>query len=175
MKYFLILLSLAIFTAAFIFFSPATLTVTSPAFGDNDTIPMKYTCEGPNVNPELDIAGIPANAKTLALIVEDPDVLLETVVHWVMWDIPVKDTIKENSAPGIQGRNIKKENNYTGPCPPQGTHHYHFKVYALDIRLMLEEGSDKRLVEDEMKDHIIAKGELVGLYKKSTWINTTSR
>jgi Raf kinase inhibitor-like YbhB/YbcL family protein len=160
---------------AFMMSTQSTLTVTSPSFNNNDTIPLKYTCEGPNVNPELKIEGIPSSTKTLALIVEDPDVLVETVDHWVMWNIPVKDKIEENSAPGVQGENVKKENKYTGPCPPMGTHHYHFKVYALDTDLKLKEGARKRSLEDAMKDHILAMGELVGLYKKGSVINTTSK
>jgi Raf kinase inhibitor-like YbhB/YbcL family protein len=174
-KIFLLIIPVIVFGAAFMMMSESPLTVTSPAFDNNDTIPLKYTCEGPNVNPELDIAGIPGSAKTLALVVEDPDVLLETVDHWVMWNIPVMDKIEENSAPGVQGRNIKKENKYTGPCPPSGMHHYHFKVYALDTKLLLEGGSDKKLLEAAMKGHILASGELVGLYRKSTVINTSAK
>ena len=175
-KIFLIIIpAIAILSgAAFIMISEATLTITSPSFENNDTIPLKYTCEGPNVNPKLNIAGIPSGAKTLALIVEDPDVLMETVDHWVMWNIPVKDKIEENSAPGIQGKNVKKENKYTGPCPPRGTHHYYFKVYALDTDIKLTAGADRRSLEDAMKDHILASGELIGLYKKTASVTISS-
>lgn len=143
-----------------------TLTIKSPAFANNDFIPSKYTCTGDNINPEIQIKDVPGEAKSLALIIDDPDAPNGTFDHWVMWNIPVKDKIEENSSPGAQGRNGKKENKYTGPCPPSGTHHYHFKVYALDTKLDLPIDTDKKSLLKAMENHIIATGELVGLYKK---------
>jgi Raf kinase inhibitor-like YbhB/YbcL family protein len=142
------------------------LTVKSPSFQNNNFIPAKFTCDGAGVNPELDIADLPANTKSIALIVDDPDAPSGTFDHWVMWNIPVTTIIKENSTPGIQGKNGKKENNYAGPCPPEGTHHYHFEIYALDTVLDLPSTTDRLLLEKAMESHVINFGELIGLYKR---------
>ncbi|MBI2270403.1 MAG: YbhB/YbcL family Raf kinase inhibitor-like protein [Bacteroidetes bacterium] len=143
-----------------------TLTIESPVFTNNNSIPSKYTCDGTNVNPALTIKDIPVETKSLALIMDDPDAPNGTFDHWLMWDIPVRENIEENSMPGIQGKNSKGENKYTGPCPPSGTHHYHFRVYALDTKLNLSPGTDKSALLKAMEDHILAEGELTGLYKK---------
>jgi Raf kinase inhibitor-like YbhB/YbcL family protein len=144
----------------------STLVIKSPAFEDNEFISSKYTCDGVNVNPEISIGEIPKNTKSLAIIVDDPDAPSGSFCHWLMWNIAPKNSIKENSAPGIQGRNSFGENKYDGPCPPSGKHHYHFKVYALNTKLNLLVSTDKNELEKAMKDHIIARGELVGLYKR---------
>ena len=136
------------------------------AFGSNAMIPAKYTCEGDNVNPPLDIAGVPAQAKSMALIVDDPDAPNGTFVHWVSWNIPQTGHFKENNAPGKNGMNGAKKSGYMGPCPPSGKHHYHFKVYALDMMLNLPDDTDKAGLEKAMSGHIVASGELVGLYQK---------
>ena len=140
---------------------------TSPAFGHNQTIPKKYTCEGDDINPRLIITDIPAAAKSLTLIVDDPDAPMGTWVHWVVFDIPVAGEIKEDSIPGKQGYNDFGRNDWGGPCPPSGTHRYFFKIYALDTILNLKEGVKKKEVERAMRGHILDKTELVGLYKKS--------
>lgn len=143
-----------------------TLTVKSPAFANNDFIPSKYTCDGINVNPELNIGDMPKETKSLALVMEDPDAPKGTFDHWVMWNIPLKERIEENSAPGAQGRNSRNENKYHGPCPPEGLHHYYFKIFALDTKLDLPIDTDKKKLLDAMEGHILASGELVCLYKK---------
>ncbi|HTA83597.1 MAG TPA: YbhB/YbcL family Raf kinase inhibitor-like protein [Bacteroidia bacterium] len=145
----------------------ATLTVKSPVFADSGPIPAKYTCDGSNVSPELHIINTPPETKSLALIVDDPDAPGGTFVHWVMWNIPPAEIIKENTAPGIQGRNGKNENKYYGPCPPKGTHHYHFHIYALDTKLDIPTKTDKQALLLAMEGHIIASGELMGTYKKA--------
>jgi len=142
-----------------------TLTVKSPAFADNDFIPSKYTCNGSNINPELVVKDIPAETKSLALIVDDPDAK-GTFDHWIMWNIPVKEKIEENSVPGAQGKNSNNENKYTGPCPPSGTHHYHFRVYALDTKFDLPINTNKNSLLKVMDGHILGTGELIGVYKK---------
>jgi len=142
------------------------LTVKSPAFANNGMIPAKYTCSGANINPAISVGDIPTGALSLALIVDDPDAPKGTVDHWVMWNIPISGSISEDSAPGVQGLNTKNENKYMGPCPPSGTHHYHFKVYALDTKLDLPDTTDKAALMKAMDSHILASGELVGLYKK---------
>jgi Raf kinase inhibitor-like YbhB/YbcL family protein len=144
-----------------------TLTISSPAFKEGADIPAKYTCQGENINPEIDILGIPKEAKTLALIMEDPDAPHGTFDHWLLWNMNPIDKIAENSLPGIPGTNSSGEVKYKGPCPPSGSHRYYFKVYALDTVLPLAEGERKEELTRQMKGHIVAKGELMGRYKKS--------
>jgi Raf kinase inhibitor-like YbhB/YbcL family protein len=142
------------------------MKLSSPAFGNNQSIPSKYTCQGEDINPQLVIEGIPEEAKSLALIVDDPDAPIGTWVHWVVFDMPLFASIKENSIPGKQGVNDFGKRNYGGPCPPSGTHRYFFKIYALDRELDLKEGIDKATLEKAMQNHILAQAELIGLYKK---------
>jgi len=146
----------------------SNLKLSSPAFENNKLIPFQYTCQGPNINPPLVIEGIPGQAKTLALIVDDPDAPLGTWVHWVMWNIPLIAEIEENSVPegSVQGKSDSGDNMYQGPCPPSGTHRYYFKLYALDATLDLAKNSKKKDLESAMKGHILAKAELIGLYAK---------
>jgi len=142
------------------------LTITSPAFESNKSIPSKYTCDSNDVNPTLNIEGIPEETKSLVLIVDDPDAPMGTWDHWIVWNIPPTNKIEENSVPGTEGLNDFRKHSYGGPCPPSGTHRYLFKVYALDTKLDLDPNSRKKNVEKAMKDHILAKGELVGLYSR---------
>jgi len=143
------------------------LIVSSSAFENNRAIPPKYTCDGEDVNPPLKIEGVPEEAKSLALIVEDPDAPAGLWIHWVVWNIPPTVTIKENSVPGTEGMTTSRARVYGGPCPPSGTHRYFFKVYALDTKLDLSENSGKREVEKAMQNHVLAGGELIGLYSRS--------
>jgi Raf kinase inhibitor-like YbhB/YbcL family protein len=143
------------------------LTVTGPAFENNKLIPVKYTCDGDDVNPLLIIEGIPEETKSLVLIVDDPDAPMGTWDHWVVWNIPPTNRIEENSVPGVEGLNDFRKHSYGGPCPPSGTHRYFFKVYALDTKLDLNQNSKKKDLEKAMKDHTLAKGELVGLYSRT--------
>jgi hypothetical protein len=144
------------------------MKLTSPAFENNKTIPAKFTCEGKDISPALIIEGIPAGAKSLALIVDDPDAPVGTWVHWVVFDIPVMASIEEDSIPGKQGMNNFRRKDYGGPCPPSGTHRYFFKIYALDAQLGLPEGINKQALEKAMQGHILDKTELIGLYKKQS-------
>jgi Raf kinase inhibitor-like YbhB/YbcL family protein len=144
----------------------ATLRISSPEFMDQGYIPMKFTCEGKNINPPLTIRDIPKETVSLVLIVDDPDAPGGTFDHWTVWNIRPTERIGENLIPGTPGRNSRGENRYTGPCPPSGTHRYFFKVYALDTLLDLDENADKKVIEDALHDHVLAYGELIGLYKK---------
>ena len=144
-----------------------SLQVTSPAFHHQDSLPAKYTCNGANINPPLEIAGIPAETKSLALILDDPDAALTTFVHWIVWNIPVTTHLKENSIPGEEGRNDFRKHHYGGPCPPSGTHHYFFKIYALDTMLDLPPDTKKKQLLKAMEGHILAKGEMIGMYKRN--------
>ncbi|HVX50771.1 MAG TPA: YbhB/YbcL family Raf kinase inhibitor-like protein [Chitinophagaceae bacterium] len=147
----------------------AQLAIQSGAFRENEFIPSRYTCEGLNISPSLQIVGIPPQAKSLAVIVDDPDAPIRTWVHWVAWNIPATGSVRENSKTGIQGLNDFNKRRYCGPCPPKGTHRYFFKVYALDCLLNLPADTGKAALEKAMKPHILASGQLVGLYKKQTW------
>lgn len=145
------------------------LTVTSSAFKNSEKIPKKYTCDGKDISPPLTVSGVPKEAKSLALIVDDPDAPVGLWVHWVVWNIDPKTTeIPEGSVPAgaQQGKNDFQRLTYGGPCPPSGTHRYFFKVYALDMMLNLAANSTKTDLEKAMKGHIIAEGQLIGLYKR---------
>lgn len=143
------------------------LVVKSSVFEKNKLIPSKYTCDGENINPPLTVEGVPEKAKSLALIIEDPDAPAGLFIHWLIWNLPVAGTIEEHSAPGTEGLNSSKKRGYSGPCPPSGTHRYFFKVYALDTKLNVATLSEKEDVETAMQGHILAQGELMGLYRKS--------
>ena len=150
-------------------FKVGNMRLTSPAFKNNQLIPKKYTCDGENINPPLQISGIPAGTKSLVLIVDDPDAPMGTWVHWVVWNIsPDTTLIEENSVPqgSIQGVNDFGKNTYGGPCPPRGTHRYYFKLYALNTKLPLNPSATKKDVEKAMEGAILEKAELVGLYKR---------
>ena len=145
------------------------LKITSPAFVTNGYIPARYTCDGTDINPPLEISHVPAEAKSLALIVDDPDAPIGMWVHWVAWNIdPATREIAEDNVPhaATQGKNDWKRNSYGGPCPPSGVHRYFFKLYALDTRLNLGAGTTKTDLEKAMQGHILAKAELIGLYKR---------
>ena len=146
------------------------LKITSSAFEANQPIPQKYTCQGENINPDLKIDGVPANIKSLALILHDPDAPIEGgFTHWVMWNIPAQTSqIAENSVPeeAVQGKNGAGKNNYISPSPPTGVHRYYFYLYALDANLNLPAATDKAGLEAAMQGHIIEQGELMGTYQK---------
>ena len=146
-----------------------TLKIVSTAFSHNGMIPPKYTCDGADVNPPLTIEGVPENAKSLALIVDDPDAPRGTWVHWVAWNIdPKTKEIAEGSVPqgAQQGMNDFRRRDYGGPCPPSGTHRYFFKLYALDALLNPGKGATKADLEKSMKGHILAQAEIIGLYRR---------
>ena len=145
------------------------MNLTSPVFENNGNIPSKYSCDGDNINPPLKIADIPENAKSLVLIVDDPDAPSKTWVHWVLWNIPGNTkTIDENKIPNdaVQGVNDFGKNNYGGPCPPSSTHRYFFKLYALNTFLEIPKSSTKQDIEKAMKNHIIAETKLIGKYSR---------
>lgn len=145
------------------------LKITSPIFDNNDNIPKKYTCDGMDINPPLLIENVPKDAKSLALIVDDPDAPMGTWVHWILWSInPGTKEIKENRVPEgtKQGTTDFGKHDYGGPCPPSGTHRYFFKLYALDNVPALSPGSRKADLEKSMKGHIISQAQIIGLYRR---------
>lgn len=143
-----------------------SMKIESPVFENSRKIPAKYTCDDKNINPPLIISGVPENAKSLALIVDDPDAPAGTWVHWTIWNLdPAIKEIEENSVPdGIEGVTSFDKSGYGGPCPHSGTHRYFFKLYALDTIFSIPESSDKSVLEKAMEGHILASAELVGLY-----------
>jgi hypothetical protein len=144
------------------------MRIYSPEFNDNSMIPIKFTCQGQDINPQLLFEDVPEDAKTLVLIVDDPDAPTGTWVHWVLFNIPTDITgIPEDSIPdnAVQGLNSWPKNNYGGPCPPSGTHRYFFKLYALDVELALDDTATKKDVEQAMQGRVIEKAEYVGLYR----------
>jgi len=149
--------------------SEKPMEITSPAFGQNQDIPPKYTCDGENINPPLAFAGVPADAKSLVLVVDDPDAPGRTWAHWIVYNIdPASAGIAENSVPagarqgitdfGIQG--------YGGPCPPSGKHRYFFKLYALDSAIDVPISAAKKDLEKAMEGRILVQSDLIGLYQK---------
>jgi Raf kinase inhibitor-like YbhB/YbcL family protein len=143
------------------------LRVRSSAFENNQLIPSKYTCDGANVNPPLTIGEMPEKTKSLALIMEDPDAPAGLFIHWVAWNIPPAGIVKENTSLGAEGLNTAKKRGYHGPCPPSGTHRYIFRVYALDTKLNLGSLAEKEELEIAMESHVLAQGELMGLYRRT--------
>lgn len=149
------------------------MQIESPAFKNNEAIPKKYTCDGENINPPLVFKDIPADVKSLALIMEDPDVphLIRPdgmFDHWVMWNIPPETKVieEEMSPAGTFGKNTRGAENYIGPCPPDRGHRYFFKLFALDTKLALPAGSSKSELLSAMKGRIIHEAEIIGTYNR---------
>ena len=144
-------------------------------FQNQKPIPIQYTCDGDDISPPLKFQGIPSHAKSLVLIVDDPDAPRGTFDHWIVWNIPPHIQSLSESAKELfeeertikQGLNDFKELSYRGPCPPAGKpHRYFFKLYALDTLLNLEEGASKQEVEKAMQGHILDQTALVGTYQR---------
>ena len=153
-----------------------TIKLSSAAFPYNGSIPTAHTCEGANTPPPLKWSGVPDEAKSLALIVDDPDAPdpkapKRTYVHWVLYDIlPTTSVLGDSESPphgAREGLNDEGDRSYTGPCPPIGRHRYFFKLFALDTMLGDLGNATKDVVERAMRDHVIAHGELVGTYEKA--------
>jgi Raf kinase inhibitor-like YbhB/YbcL family protein len=145
----------------------SSISITSPAFQAGGDIPAKFTCNGTNVSPGLQISGVPNEAKSLVLIVDDPDAPRGLFTHWIVWNIDPKTTrVAENSAPagGVQGTNDFGKRNYGGPCPPSGTHRYFFKIFALDTKLDLKPSAHRPELDAAMRGHLLAQGELMARY-----------
>jgi Raf kinase inhibitor-like YbhB/YbcL family protein len=155
-----------------------TMTITSTAFAANASIPKAYTCEGKDVSPPLAWSGVPANAKSLALIVDDPDAPdpaapRMTWVHWVLYNIPVTahglpEALSTARLPAgtLEGLNDWQRTGYGGPCPPVGRHRYFHKLYALDAVLPDLKRPNKVALEKAMKGHVLAEAQLIGTYQK---------
>ena len=152
------------------------LTLESSAFSPNGEIPTKYTCEGEDVSPPLRWSGVPSNAKSLALVVDDPDAPDPKApkmvwVHWVLYDLPpstagLPERVASLPRDAKQGLNDWKRPGYGGPCPPIGRHRYFFKLYALDTTLTDLRSPTRPQLEKAMAGHILAQAQLVGTYQK---------
>jgi len=150
------------------------IKVTSSAFEDGGLIPAKYTCDGEDISPPLQWAGVPEGAGSVALICDDPDAPMGTFVHWVLFNLPATTTELAEDVPADktlpngarQGITDFGRIGYGGPCPPGGTHRYFFKIYALDTELALKAGAGKRELLRAMEGHILAQGQLIGKYKR---------
>jgi Raf kinase inhibitor-like YbhB/YbcL family protein len=143
------------------------MLISSNSFVNNGDIPVKYTCQGENINPNLIIEEYPPKTKSLVVIMDDPDAPDKPFDHWILYNIMPTKMINEKSAPGLEGKNSKGTIGYTGPCPPTGKHHYHFQVYALDMMISVKAGAPRSSVERGMLNHIIGYGEMTGLYQKT--------
>ena len=143
------------------------MRISSLAFRDGEHIPQQYSRYGDDKSPPLRIEGVPVNAGSLVLIVDDPDAPRGTFTHWIVFDLDPKTAeIGEDHAPenARQGANDWGETQYGGPRPPSGEHRYFFRLYALDTKLNLLRGSDREQVEKAMQGHVIAEAELMGRY-----------
>jgi hypothetical protein len=156
-----------------------SIQISSPSFEHEGEIPTRFTCEGEDVSPAIQWSGVPAEARSLALIVDDPDAPdpaapRRTWVHWVLYDIPASASGLPERAGGGEvpsgsriGLNDWKRPGWGGPCPPIGRHRYFFKLYALDTQLGALPGASKDELEKAMEGHILAQGVLMGTYQKT--------
>src|SRR5438093_1438176 len=162
--------ALAITMAAIVSFASgeAKMKITSSAFQEGGNIPSRFTCDGGDTSPPLQITEVPSGAKSLALVVDDPDAPSGLFTHWMVWNIsPQNNTIAEGSTPkGVHGTNDFGKSGYGGPCPPSGTHRYYFKIFALDRELELPAGTKRSQLDAAMKGHVVAQGELMGRYSR---------
>jgi hypothetical protein len=144
------------------------MKITSSAFQEGANIPSKFTCDAGDTNPPLQIAGVPAGAKSLALVVDDPDAPSGLFTHWMVWNIsPQTNTVREGAAPTeVHGTNDFGKSGYGGPCPPSGMHRYYFRIFALDRQLELPSGAKRSQLDAAMQGHVVAKGELMGRYSR---------
>ncbi len=149
------------------FTQKSTMKLESPAYADGGVIPETYTCKGKNIHPPLTISGIPDGTVSLAITFEDLDTPLQVFDHWLVWNIaPQNYSISEGFIPSeaIQGTNSFGYQNYGGPCPPTGQHHYVFKVFALETSITLPEEATKKDLIEVMRGHILGQTQLTGVF-----------
>ncbi len=144
------------------------MRLASPVFSEGGGIPSRYTCDGEDISPPLEIADMPEGTESLALVMDDPDAPGRTFVHWVAYDIEPAPRIEEDSTPGVGGLSHFGTKVYGGPCPPSGTHRYVFKLYALDRKLGHEAGLSKEELLEAVEGHILASAELTGRYSRES-------
>jgi Raf kinase inhibitor-like YbhB/YbcL family protein len=144
------------------------LNVSSSAFENEGIIPSEFTCDGQDLSPPLSITNVPKNAKTLSIIMDDPDAPMGTFTHWIAWNIPPNKTqfTRGEKFDFAQGRTSFGTSEYGGPCPPSDTHRYFFKIYALDTKLDLKQGSGVKELQSAMSGHVVAEAVLMGKYSR---------
>lgn len=150
-------------------FSKGTIAFSVQEFSNGELIPKRFTCEGPDISPSFLIERVPGDAKSLAIIVEDPDATPEVFTHYILLNVdPQIGSIDQGVIPAntIVATNDFGKQEYNGPCPSLGSHKYVFKVYALDSEINLPESAKRAEVDNAMRGHIIAKGEYSGTYSK---------
>jgi len=145
------------------------MQLTSPAFDQQEAIPARYTCDGEDVSPPLVIGDVPEGTQSLVLIMDDPDAPAGIWDHWIVFNIASETReIAEGQEPeGVHGAGTSGNTDYHGPCPPDGEHRYFFKLFALDVKLDLPEGSSKAALERAMIGHVLEQVELMRRYKRS--------
>jgi Raf kinase inhibitor-like YbhB/YbcL family protein len=149
----------------------APITVTSSSFTNGNAIPARFTCDGANVSPDIQWSALPAGTKSIAIVADDSDTPL-LFTHWLAYDIPASthDIPEGASTPSTRLDHAEEGSNgfgnigYGGPCPPSGTHHYNFRVYALDVGLTLPSGQSKEQLASAVKGHVLAEGMITGLF-----------
>lgn len=146
------------------------MDLSSNAFTNNTIIPVKYTCDGEGISPQLSWSGIPKNTKSFALIVDDPDAPNATFTHWILYNLPpdvysLIEDVKQLPKGTKIGMNSWHKKEYGAPCPPTENHHYHFKLYALDTTLDLSPEANSKELQQAMRNHILAEAHLIGIYK----------
>jgi len=145
------------------------MKINTSVFEHEGAIPSHYTCDGEDVNPPLEIADVPKDAKSLVILVDDPGAPASTWVHWLVWNIsPDTAEMGENSLPdgAVEGITSFNKTGYGGPCPPSGVHRYYFKLFALDTILELEATATANEVKQAMSGHILEQVELMGRYQR---------
>ena len=147
----------------------AEFALTSDAFGPDEPIPERHTCEGDDLSPPLSWANLPAGTRSLALVVEDPDAPRGTFTHWLAWGLdPEPGGLPEGASAPIEGRNDFGTTGYRGPCPPpgHGPHRYFFRLHALAGDLDAPAGATKQEIERALRDRVLGVAELVGIYER---------
>jgi len=148
-------------------FAADAISVSSLAFRSGEKIPEQFTCKGANISPQLQFPGVPPEARSIVLIVDDPDAPTGLFTHWLVWNIdPNTRQIAEKTSPfgAAQGTNDFGRVGYGGPCPPSGTHRYFFRIFALDQKLQLKSGAKRAALDKAMAGHILARGEVMGRF-----------
>jgi Raf kinase inhibitor-like YbhB/YbcL family protein len=148
---------------------PEKLKLASKNFAEGESIPEKNTCKGRDISPAFSITNIPSGTKSLTIIVEDPDSPYKIWTHWILYNVdPRSKEIYEGVIPwnALQGENDFGVAEYRGPCPPLGKHRYNFRLYALDTKLDVDEGANRKQIDEAMKGHILDESILMGIFEK---------
>jgi len=149
--------------------NPVTMEIKSTAFENEAQIPAAFTCDGQDLRPPFSVSGVPKGTKSLAIMFHDPDAPVGDWLHWSAWDLtPDTGSIVSESLPdrAVEGLTSSGITGYRGPCPPSGTHHYIFDLYALDTTLNLPSGTDRKTLETALGGHVLATARLTGLYRR---------